>query len=178
MKRFYFVSDDPKELEAAEQELEASGIPHEQIHHLDAAEIFHEKQEMNQGRMLQQKEVIRAALRGGLIGVVLSLLLLWLSWWSGATEQLGWGAFLLVALAVFIFSVWEGSFIGLKRVRHKFSAFLKTVRHGRHAIAVEIHGKQEAVLRSVTRTHAHIYLAGFGAAFSHRTLAPGAKSGH
>ncbi|WP_027857343.1 hypothetical protein [Marinobacterium jannaschii] len=175
MKRFYFVSDNLSELEAAERELEASGIPHQQIHHLDAAEIFHEKQQMEHGAMWQQKEVVRGTLRGGLIGLVLSLLLLWLCWWGGAVEQLGWSPFLLIALAVLVFSVWEGSFIGLKRVRTKFNAFLKVVRHGRHAIAVEIYGKQEAVLRRVTRTHAHIYLAGFGAAFNHRTLVPGIR---
>jgi len=176
MKRFYFVSDDLSELRAAEQELEACGIPHEQIHHLDAAEIFEEKQQMQHGLMLGQKEVVRSTLRGGFVGLVLGALLLYLSWWGGGTEQLGWSPFLLIALLVLLFTLWEGSFLGLKAVRGKFNAFLKTVRHGKHAIVVEIHGKQESVLRKVTRTHAHIYLAGFGAAFNHRTLGPGIES--
>lgn len=168
MNRHYYVSDNLDELEQLEQELEASGIPVEQIHVLSEQDAELERHRVHGVPSVMKTDVFNLGWRGALVGLALAVLVLLVAWWAGWTAtRAGWAPFVFLALVLFGFSVWESGFFGFQRRNQHFQALQKTLEEGRHVLFVDVEPEQEVPLRVVMARHAGLREAGTGPALPH-----------
>lgn|SRR5690606_36851733 len=164
IKRHYFISDDLDELDSLEQELEHEGIADCQtkVLSLDHAAVEH-RDHLHNVQSLMQTDVVRAGLRGfmlGLVGAVLVLLATWLFGWY--ETRAWWWPFIFLAVVVFGFFTWEGGLFGVQTLNANFQRFRKELENGRHVFFVDLLPEQEPVLLRVCSRHPNLQAAGTG----------------
>jgi len=79
----------------------------------------------------------------------------------------GWMPFILLALILFWFCIWEGGLIGIHRPNHLFVKFKKALKEGLHIFYVDLYPSQEATLERILKLHPQVSLAGTGKAEPH-----------
>lgn len=153
MKRHYFVTQDLEDLEQVETELEHAGIGAPQVHVLtdDAAgATTHHLHPVND---FMKRDVVRSAIIGAVLGLMLVVFILILVSISGLTAHTGWVPFILLCIVVMGFSTWEGGLMGIQRPNHELQRFMGSVRKGRHVLMVDVDEQQESVLAGVIANH-------------------------
>jgi hypothetical protein len=91
MNRHYYISNNLDDLEAVENELEASGINSEQIHVLSQHVADVEQHHLHEINSLMEQDVVHSGEIGAVIGVPLAALVLGGAYWLGWTESAaGW----------------------------------------------------------------------------------------
>jgi len=164
MQRFYFLGDDLDELEATSSELQAAGIPPEQIYVLTDSDGEVDRRNFNHVWSVLRKDTVRLAVIGSLVGIVLAALVLAGAWASGIAESYTWTPFVFLAVVVLGFCTWEGGLWGIQEPHHEFKQFQSELQNGRHLLLVEASNAQSSALQSVCRNHARLIPAGEGKA--------------
>ena len=124
MNRHYYISNNLDDLEAVENELEASGINSEQIHVLSQHVADVEQHHLHEINSLMEQDVVRSGEIGAVIGVPLAALVLGVAYWLGWTESAaGWMPFIFLAIVVCGFCIWEGGFFGYPGAKHSLPQF-------------------------------------------------------
>lgn len=128
MNRHYYISNNLDDLEAVENELEASGINSEQIHVLSQHVADVEQHHLHEINSLMEQDVVRSGEIGAVIGVPLAALVLGGAYWLGWTESAaGWMPFIFLAIVVCGFCIWEGGFFGIQVPNTHFRSFKQVV---------------------------------------------------
>lgn len=172
MNRHYYISNNLDDLEAVENELEASGINSEQIHVLSEHIAEVEQHHLHEINSLMEQDVVHSGEIGALVGIPLAALILGAAYWLGWTESAaGWMPFVFLALVVLGFSIWEGGFFGIQVPNAHFRSFKQVVAEGKHIFFVDVEPNQEPVLDGVIEHHPLLEIAGTGTAAPHWTVA-------
>ncbi|WP_271411466.1 magnesium transporter [Pseudomonas sp. Q1-7] len=165
MQRHYYISDNLKDLERVESELEAQGIDHEQIHVLSERDADVEHYRLHGVPSVMKRDMLNSGLIGVGIGVALAALVMLLAWFGGWTgTAAGWIPFIFFAIALFGFSVWEGSLYGIQTPNPLVKRFQRPLDEGKHVFFVDVKPGQEAVLAHVVGHHPRLRTAGTGRA--------------
>ena len=127
MQRHYYISDNLKDLERVEDELEARGIDHEQIHVLSERDADVEHYHLHDVSSVMKRDMVHSGLIGVGIGIALAALVMLVAWFSGWTgTAAGWIPFIFLAIALFGFSVCEGSLFGIQTPNAVVKRFQRT----------------------------------------------------
>ena len=165
MKRHYYLSDDLDDLEHVEEELERAGVQTPQIHVLsrdDAGVALHAH--LHPVEAVLKKDVVHGTEVGAVIGVIGASLVLFVSYYSGVTEQVGWVPFVFLAVVVLGFCTWEGGLFGIQETHHDFKRFDADLDAGKHVFFVDVDEEQEAALSAIVEAHPRMTQAGEGKA--------------
>ncbi|BAN47477.1 hypothetical protein [Metapseudomonas resinovorans] len=165
MQRHYYISDNLKDLEKVEDELESQGIDHEQIHVLSERDADIEHYHLHDVSSVMKRDMLHSGLIGVGIGLALAALVMLVAWFSGWTgTAAGWIPFIFLAIALFGFSVWEGSLFGIQTPNAVVKRFQPTLDEGKHVFFVDVKPAQEAILSRVVSHHPLLRIAGTGQA--------------
>lgn len=165
MQRHYYISDNLKDLERVEDELEAQGIDHEQIHVLSERDADVERYHLHDVSSVMKRDIVHSGLIGVGIGLALAALVMLVAWFSGWTgTAAGWVPFIFLAIALFGFSAWEGSLFGIQTPTAVVKRFQPTLDAGKHVFFVDVKPAQEAILARVVSHHPLLRTAGTGQA--------------
>jgi hypothetical protein len=163
MKRHYYVTNDWEDLEIASTELSRQGIhaSHQRVLTEDIAGAkAHHLQPVNE---LKRRDVFHTAALGASCGVLLVAVLLTLASSYGWAAQMGWAPFILLSIALFVFSTWEGGLIGIQMPSPMLLRFLGVIKKGRHVLLVDVSPRQEKTLAEVVALHPSMHAARDGA---------------
>ncbi|WP_044871524.1 hypothetical protein [Pseudomonas sp. LFM046] len=165
MQRHYYISDNLKDLERVESELEANGIDHEQIHVLSECDADVEHYRLHDVSSVMKRDMVHSGMIGFTIGLTLAALVILVAWYGGWTASAaGWIPFIFLAIALFGFSVWEGSLFGIQTPNAVVKRFQVTLDEGKHVFFVDVKPPQEPILASVVAHHPMLRMAGTGQA--------------
>ncbi len=164
MKRHYYISDDLDELDAVEHSLEQSGITTPQIHVLSENDSGVESHHLHAVESVLKKDVVRSTEIGFIVGLVASLSVLLLAYYSGLTETFTWVPAIFLAIVVLGFCTWEGGLVGIQTPHHDFARFQQPLHEGKHVFFVDVEPSQEANLDRIIAYHPSMQLAGMGEA--------------
>ncbi|MDH4566859.1 magnesium transporter [Pseudomonas sp. BN414] len=165
MQRYYYISDNLKDLERVEDELEAQGIDHEQIHVLSDRDADVEHYHLHDVSSVMKRDMVHSGMIGVGIGVALAAMVMLVAWYSGWTgTAAGWIPFIFLAIALFGFSVWEGSLFGIQTPNAVVKRFQRTLDEGKHVFFVDVKPTQEPILARVVSHHPMLRTAGMGQA--------------
>ncbi|MFC5695270.1 magnesium transporter [Pseudomonas sp. GCM10022186] len=165
MQRHYYISDNLNDLEKVESELEAQGIDHEQIHVLSERDADVERHQLHDVSSVMKRDLVHSGLIGVGIGLGLAALVMLVAWFSGWTgTAAGWIPFIFLAIALFGFSVWEGSLFGIQTPNSVVKRFQRTLDEGKHVFFVDVKPAQEPILAHVVSHHPLLKVAGTGQA--------------
>ena len=144
MERYYYISDSLDELEDVEQELEKAGITTEQIHVLsqDDGEVAQRK--LHSVTSIMKKDIVHSTVKGAIVGVCLSGLVLLGASWTGWPETYTWTPFIFLSIVVLGFSTWEGGLWGIQEPNHHFTRFQDELEEGKHILFVDVPKKQSS----------------------------------
>lgn len=157
MKTLTYMSNSLEEIEEADHELEALGIPRDHIHVLSDDDAALNARDLPAVNELGKRDVVRSGSVGAVLGTVLAVVALAFAERTGIAVQVGWAPFVFLAIVLFGFCTWEGGLIGLTRLNHRFRKFHEVLRRGAHVLIVDVEGREEA--RAVAAIHRHPHLA-------------------
>jgi hypothetical protein len=166
LRRHYFISDNLDDLEAFEEELEASGVVKPQIHvfSLNDTEIA-QHEHLNYVQSFLKKDVVHSTKLGALIGICVAALSLFTAHRLGWTESgAGWIPFIFLAIALFVFCTWEGGLIGIETPNYNFTRFAEALENDKHLFFIDLRPSQEAILNEALKSHPQVKAAGTGSA--------------
>lgn len=167
MNRHYYISDNLKDLERVESELQALGINSPQLHVYSRDDISAEvdAHELHQVTDFSKRDVIHSGLTGLAIGTACATVLLivvYLFDWNDST--IGWTPFIFLAAIILGFSTWEGGLRGIQEPNHEFAQFQHALDNGKHIFFIDIDPEQENILNQVASNHPQLEFAGDGSA--------------
>lgn len=162
IKRHFYISNDPADLEALEQELCNSGISWTQIHVLTDNDAAVGRRRLHRVASLFKKDIVHGSKVGFWIGAALASIVLLSAAVIGMPEPFLWVPVIVFALLLLGFCTWEGGLIGIQKPNPHYTRFEKVLRHGKHVLIVDVTSEQEDALRSVMKEHPRVHFAGFG----------------
>ncbi|WP_086929485.1 NAD/FAD-utilizing enzyme [Agarilytica rhodophyticola] len=162
MKRHYYISDDLKDLESVEVELENSGVDTEQIHVLSEDDAYLETHHLHAVDSISKKDVIRSGIFGLIIGIVGAVIIFSISYQTGISEEYTWAPALFLSIAFLGFCTWEGGLWGIQKPNRELARFQDAIKSGSHVFFVDIKDDQESIVNRVIQTHPNLKLAGSG----------------
>lgn len=163
MRRQYYISKDLDDLKTIEHELTENGLVTPQFHVLSENDAEVEKRHLHAIESVLKKDVVRSTTRGAIVGVIASLLVLALAYFTGwYTSPAGWIPFGFLAVVLLGFCTWEGGLIGIQVPNYQFKRFQKLLEDGNHVFFVDINDEQLEVLQQVVKSHASLRHAGTG----------------
>lgn len=164
MERHFFASDELRDLELLEMELENVGMVRPQIHVLTDREAQLDGYRLHEVSSLMRTDVIRKGLMGAVVGAVGCFLVMAIASMSGLVASFGWTPFVLLAIVVLGFCTWEAGFLGFQLPNHRFRTFDHILKEGRHIFFVDIRGNQRPLLEQMVARHPGLVRLGKGAA--------------
>lgn len=168
MNRHFYFSDNLRELEAVEAELEAQGITTEQIHVLSDQDADLQPRRLNPVPSLMKTDLVHAGLKGSIVGLLLAIGVLSCAYAFGWTQSFaGWAPFVFLAMILFGFSIWEAGFFGFQNSNSYFKRFQERLRQGQHLFFIDLNPEQEPLLAQVLLRHPALQAAGTGLATPH-----------
>ena len=160
MKRFYYLSDDLDDLEHIEAELESSGISTPQIHILSRNDAGLEEHHLHQVPSFLKKDVVHSTQIGAMLGAVVALVVIVVTYVSGFAAKTGWVPFIFLAVVAWGFITWEAGLFGIQVPNVHFKRFEDALKEGKHILFVETDRADEEVLRAVLGKHPKLESAG------------------
>ncbi|MEH6343911.1 MAG: magnesium transporter [Bermanella sp.] len=169
--RHYYVSDNLDELENIEKKLEDHDVTIKQIHVLseNEAELQHHEH-LHAVPSIMKQDLIHSTEIGAAIGAIVAALVLFIVSLTSWTTTIGWAPFILLAIVLFGFCTWEGSFYGFQIPNKKFMRFEGELHKGKHIFFVDIESHQENVLDEILKDHPKLTPAGTESATSNWLL--------
>lgn len=164
MKRFYFITDDLDRVADVQRDLQSNGLTEPQIHVLSQDDSGVMRRKLNDVEAVLRKDVVQAMERGALIGLGASILVLAVSYYSGATAAVGWAPFVFLAIVVLGFITWEGGLLGIQEPHHDFKRFNQALASGRHLLIIDIDSRQQNTLERITAHYPELEFSGTGSA--------------
>lgn len=142
MKRLYYLTDEINHAEHISHELSVNGIDRHHIHVLsknEAGVVTHHLQGPN---LFERVDFIRGALQGLVVGLLLGILVLFVSRWGfdfGFTSV----AQLAMLCLMMLFGSWLGGMIGFTQENRHLRRFHEQIEQGRHLIMIDVSASEE-----------------------------------
>lgn len=162
MQRHFFASDNLRELEVLEMELEQRGVVTPQIHVLSNLDSEVGSHRVHEVSSLMRTDVIRKGLIGAMCGIVGSAAVLAVASTSGIAAQFGWIPFVFLAIVVLGFCTWEAGFLGFQLPNSRFRHFQQFLDQGQHIFFVDLRADQGPLLADVLTQHRQLRVLGTG----------------
>ena len=165
MNRYYYISDNLKDLESVQTELKERGIESPQLHLYTRDDMSAEVDSLNLHEVTDftKRDIIRSGFIGFGIGVVAATLVLALFYFLGWTKfAAGWVPAIFLALIVLGFATWVGGLRGIQEPNHEFTQFKDAINEGKHIFFIDVDPDQEDILKEVTAKHPQLEFAGDG----------------
>ena len=143
MSKLKYMTSDIDELKAAEDDLEANGIPRSHIHILSENENELRKRDLPIYSDWSKRDITYYGLRGALVGLILSGLIIGAALFYGVNDSVGWAIVGFVAAASMGFCTWEGGLMGVQRLNHEFDRYREALHQGEHLLVVDVDSKEE-----------------------------------
>lgn len=159
MKRHYFVSNDWEDMEVAGTELERQGITPSHLQVLTEDIASAKAHHLKPVHEFKRRDISHTLAIGACCGLVLAATLLALASTYGWAAQMGWAPFILLSIALFVFSTWEGGLVGIQLPSPMMLRFLGVIKKGRHVMLVDVTPQQETMLAQVVATHPSLHAA-------------------
>jgi hypothetical protein len=163
VKRYYFVSDDLKDLALIETELQMCGISPLQMHLVSEAEGEAERLGLHQVSSVFKRDIIQSMLTGFMIGLLVSAVLMLISMAIGLESTRDWTILGVICLFIVGFCTWEGGLFGIQVPNRHFRRFARALKQGRHLFFVDLDKKQRSNLDAIVKKHSHLKSVGRGA---------------
>lgn len=150
MKRYYYISDSLDVLEDLQLDLEGRGVSTERIHVLTEHEVDTRTHHLNQVESVAKRDMIRYGLRGALVGLGASLLILVVALATGLMATVWAVPILFLAAVIFCFCIWEGGLIGAHLPNPDVRRFQNELNQGQHIFYVDVEdGELQAVDQAI-----------------------------
>ncbi len=162
MKRYYFVSDDLKDLVLVEKELQEEGISPLQMHLVSDSNVEAERLGLHQVASLFKNDVVYSMLMGLSIGFAVSVLLVAIGLFMGVTSDRDWAILAVICLIVLGLCTWEGGLFGIQVPNRHYRRFARSIQQGRHLFFVDVGRNQADVLDRAIERHSHLKPVGRG----------------
>ncbi|MFZ5653143.1 MAG: hypothetical protein ACOY42_01890 [Pseudomonadota bacterium] len=164
MERYLYASDDLRDLERLEAELESEGMVRPQIHVLTNDEAQLKRYRLHEVSSLMRTDVVRKGLLGAALGVLGCALVIGVAAASGAAASFGWTPFVLLAIVVLGFCTWEAGFLGFQLPNRQFRDFQRLLDEGKHIFFVDVRADQAPLVERAVARHPGLERIGTGAA--------------
>jgi len=162
MKRHFYINDDLDDLEAIENDLEASGVAMPQIHVLSDNDAGVETHHLHRVESILKLDVIHSTIIGFILGLVAASLVIGVAYFSGIPETITWVPPVFLAVVLLGFCTWEGGLMGIQKPSQEFLRFKGDLGEGKHVMFVDVSGEQEPILERIVNMHPGMHHAGTG----------------
>ncbi len=157
MSQIKYLTDDIDELDAAEHDLEANGIPRSHIHVLSHDTLALREHDLPSVSEWSQREIMRYGTSGAVLGGLFFIAILGTAFALGLNDAVGWVVVTFVATAAFGFCLWEGGLMGIIQYNRDFSEYRNAIDNGEHLLVVDVDGPaQESTARYTVESHPHL----------------------
>ncbi|WP_096087811.1 NAD/FAD-utilizing enzyme [Agaribacterium haliotis] len=154
MSQLKYLTDDISELDAAEHDLEANGIPRSHIHVLSCDDKALASHDLPPFSEWAKRDIAYYAARGAFFGAAFASMILLAGLLIGTAHAAAWFALSFLALGVMGFCTWEGGLVGVTQLNHKFENYKQEIAQGEHLIVVNVDNEeQERVARYSLDSH-------------------------
>ena len=153
MKHLYVMSKDFDELEKFHDELIDEGFSDSRIHAWTDDEAEAENHRILAVNPFNKTNIVRMTIRGAILGVCLSSLLLVAHFYWGLSHPIGTVPFIFGALVLLGLSTWEGGLIGIHLANEKFKHLEEKIHSGNHLLIVDYADTQESSIRKNMQRH-------------------------
>lgn len=149
-----YLTDDINELDAAEHDLEANGIPRAHIHILSNNDAELERHDLPAYSEWSKRDIAHFGVRGALIGISIATLIFLGAFMYGITEPWAWMVLAFTAVATVGFCAWEGGLVGMNMLNHAFIQYREDIASGQHLLVVDAADtKEEKLARYTVESH-------------------------
>lgn len=162
MKRYYFVSDDLKDLALVEKELQQEGVSPLQMHLVSDSGAEAQNLGLHQVASVFRNDIIYSMLTGLAVGAVVCSLLIGIGFWLGVTGDRQWALMIIICILILGFCTWEGGLFGIQVPNRQYRRFARVIRQGRHLFFVDVARDQSQVIEATLQRHAHLKPVGRG----------------
>ena len=162
MNRYYYIGDDLDILEALQDDLHASGVDSERIHLLSDQDAQVSAHHMNEVEPLAKKDIVRAGIKGALVGLALALVILLIALITGLMDTVWAVPILFLAVVILGFCTWEGGLIGAHHPHPEVKRFQEQLENGQHVLFVDIDESEHMAMDQVVSRYPQVKRAGTG----------------
>ena len=160
--RYFYISNDLDTLGVVEKELEKQGIATPQMHVLTQDDAGVDRNpNLNNVEAVLKKDVVHSMEVGAIIGIVSSILVLVVAYFSGWTASAaGWIPFIFLSIVILGFCTWEGGLFGIQEPHYQFKRFQDALKNGKHVFFIDASKQQETTLNTIIKQHPQLEPAG------------------
>ncbi len=149
MKRLYFISPSLIAIEQAEHDLVKSGIKENRLHLLSDEIAEAQARNLHPVSSLARIDLFHWLERGVIIGFILAITILLVTYLTGLNEQYTWFPFTFIAVFVMAFSTWEAGLIGVQSKNYKFELFEANLENGEHVLYVDCNASETNSIKDI-----------------------------
>lgn len=143
MTQLKYLTDNAEELDAAEHDLEANGVPRSHIHVLSMNDAPLADKGLPLYSEWAKRDITHSGGKGAIIGLVTGALLLVGAYAYGVSESWAWAVLLFLSAVVVGFCTWEGGLVGVNRINHDFADQQDAINSGEHLLVVDAENPDE-----------------------------------
>jgi hypothetical protein len=150
MKRLYYLSKNIDYVKAISDELHQGGISDWNFHVVSRDDAGLYTHHLHGSGPLQRTDFVHWALRGTLLGLLLSLLVVAGLLWQ---TSLPYVVMVCAALLLTMFSTWVGGLIGISHVNYKVARYYDNLQAGEYLMMVDIPRKYAVGIEALIEYH-------------------------
>lgn len=163
MKRLFFITPSLDDIEKAEADLTQQGVAEGHLHTLSNDDAEATKRDLHPLNSLGRKDTVHWMERGSILGAVLAIAVLVGAYFSDLTAAYTWAPFVLLALFLFGFSIWEAGLLGAHKTNSDFAQFDRDIDNGQHVLLVDIDDDiPEGTIKKTCEKYKTLRFAGSG----------------
>ena len=160
MNRLLFVASSLESIENVEHDLVGGGISESHIHLLSSQPDEADRRNLHEVSSLAKSDVYQSTLKGIPFGIVLSSLVLALTYYYSWYVQFTWVPFIFLAILVMGFSCWEFGLWGIQHRNKELSQFDNTIGDGRHVLLIDSDSTDCEKIKSICLKVGDVFYAG------------------
>ncbi len=162
MNRYYYIGDDLDTLERLHDDLHAGGVDTERIHLLSEQDAQVSTHHLNEVEPLAKKDMVRAGIKGALVGLALAFLILLVALITGLMDTVWAVPILFLAVVILGFCTWEGGLIGAHHPHPEVKRFQEQLENGQHVLFVDIDDGERMIMDQAVSRYPQVKRAGTG----------------
>ncbi|MGQ4879973.1 DUF1269 domain-containing protein [Billgrantia sp. LNSP4103-1] len=152
MQRLYFLIPDKETTTDIVDELNAMGLPKDQLHVMGKDWKPLEKEGVPVATLIQTSDVVNASIRGAIVGAALGLVLGLIAHYVLIDTNIVWMAIGMVIFGA-LFGVWASTMVGVSVRDVKVSKYDKDIKRGAMLLIIDIPDERENAYREVIKRH-------------------------
>jgi uncharacterized membrane protein len=152
MQRLYFLIPDKETTSDVVNELNAMGLPKDQLHVMGKDWKPLEKEGVPVATLIQTSDVVNASMRGAIVGAALGLVLGLIAHFVLIDTNIIWIALGMVVFGA-LFGVWASTMVGVSVRDIKVSKYDKAIKRGAMLLIIDVPDEREDAYRAAIKRH-------------------------